>query len=47
MLEKKEWYLKKIQTDMNGADMMTKELPREKLEVCREVTELILVGSSL
>lgn len=27
--------LEKIHTDDNGADMLTKPLPREKLEVCR------------
>ena len=27
--------LEKIHTDHNGSDMLTKTLPREKLEVCR------------
>ena len=26
--------LEKIHTDHNGSDMLTKSLPREKLEVC-------------
>jgi hypothetical protein len=29
--------LEKIHTDQNGADMMTKVLPKEKLQVCKEV----------
>ena len=29
--------LKKIHTDHNGFDMLTKTLPREKLEVCRSI----------
>ena len=46
VLEQKELYLEKIHTNMNGADMMTKTLPREKLEVYREIASLMLVGSS-
>lgn len=33
----KEVELEKVHTDDNGADMMTKSLPRWKLEVCREI----------
>ena len=34
MLDSKLLELEKIHTDDNGADMMTKALPREKLEAC-------------
>ena len=45
MLEQKELYLEKIHTDMNRDDMITKILSKEKLEVCRKVAGLMLVGS--
>ena len=32
--------LEKIHTDHNGSDMLTKTLLREKLEVCRSITEM-------
>ena len=37
MVASKEVELEKVHTDDNGADMMTKSLPRGKLEVCREI----------
>ena len=37
VMEKQEMRLKKIHTDRNPADIMTKVVPREKLELCREL----------
>ena len=37
VMEKQEMRLKKIHTDRNPDDMMTKVVPREKLELCREI----------
>lgn len=36
-LEMKLFQIEKIHTDENGADMMTKSLPREKFEYCRKL----------
>lgn len=36
-LEAKQFVFEKIHTDYNGADMMTKELPFGKLEMCRSI----------
>ena len=41
ILEKKLLQLKKIHTDENGSDMLTKILPREKLEYCRQEAGLV------
>ncbi|XP_073061797.1 secreted RxLR effector protein 161-like [Primulina eburnea] len=41
VLEKKLLKLEKIHTDENGSDMMTKTLPKWKLEYCRTVAGLI------
>jgi hypothetical protein len=35
VLEMNQLQLVKIHTDENGSDMLTKSLPREKLEICR------------
>ena len=35
VLESKKLYIKKIHTSENGPDMLTKCLPKEKLEACR------------
>nr|KYP31853.1 Retrovirus-related Pol polyprotein from transposon TNT 1-94 [Cajanus cajan] len=40
VLESKMLKIEKIHTKDNGADMMTKSLPREKIEVCKEVAGL-------
>ncbi|KAL5757076.1 hypothetical protein ACOSQ2_021822 [Xanthoceras sorbifolium] len=37
VLENKLLQVEKIHTNDNGADMMTKNLPREKLVICREI----------
>ncbi|KAL5863382.1 hypothetical protein ACOSQ3_000896 [Xanthoceras sorbifolium] len=37
VLENKLLQVEKIHTNDNGADMMTKNLPREKLAICREI----------
>jgi len=34
--------LEKIHTGHNGADMMTKVLPKEKLQVCNEVAGMMV-----
>ena len=36
VLESKQFYLEKIHTDENRSDMLTKCLPKEKLEACRQ-----------
>ncbi|CAA0837196.1 Uncharacterized mitochondrial protein AtMg00300 [Striga hermonthica] len=41
VLESKELHLAKVHTSENGADMMTKTLPKEKLEVCRRRAGLL------
>ena len=41
VLESKQLYLEKIYTSENGLDMLTKCLPKEKLEACRQRTGLI------
>ena len=40
VLENKLLQVEKIHTNDNGADMMTKALPKEKLEVCKKVAGL-------
>lgn len=42
VLNEKLLELAKIHTDRNGADMLTKGLPREKLDVCRLIVEMTL-----
>ena len=37
VIEKQEMRLKKIHTKRNLSDIMTKGVPREKLELCREL----------
>ncbi|RDX67348.1 hypothetical protein CR513_53793, partial [Mucuna pruriens] len=37
--------LAKVHTDDNGADMMTKVVPREKFEVCCEITRLAITST--
>jgi hypothetical protein len=37
--------LEKIHTDLNGADMMMKVLPKEKLQVCSEVAGMMVAPS--
>ena len=41
MLESKQLYLEKIHTSENGSDMLTKCLPKEKLEACRQKVGLV------
>ncbi|CAA0837820.1 cysteine-rich RLK (RECEPTOR-like protein kinase) 8 [Striga hermonthica] len=41
VLESKQLHLAKVHTSENGADMMTKTLPKEKLEVCRRRAGLL------
>ena len=41
ILETKELHLEKVHTTQNGSDMLTKSLPREKLEVCRQKAGLL------
>ena len=33
--------LEKIHTDHNGSDMLTKTLPKEKLEVCHSIVGMV------
>jgi hypothetical protein len=40
VLETKLLQIEKIQTNDDGADMMTTSLPKEKLEFCKEVAGL-------
>lgn len=40
VLESKLLHVEKIHTNNNRADMMTKVLPKDKLEVCKEVVGL-------
>jgi len=37
--------MEKIHTDDNGADMMTKALPRRKFEVCCEIAGLTVIST--
>ena len=41
MLEAKQLHLEKIHTNENGLDMLTKCLPKEKLEACKQKAGLI------
>lgn len=41
VLSSKQMQLEKIHTDDNGADMLTKVVTREKLEVCRQMAGMI------
>ena len=40
-MEMKSFVVKKIHTDNNTSDMMTKPLPREKFEFCRREVGLV------
>ena len=40
-LDGKLLQLEKVHTDENGADMLTKSLPRDKLEICRQEAGLV------
>ena len=44
-LDAKLLELKKVHTDDNGADMMTKALPRGKFEVCCEIAGLAVIST--
>ena len=44
-LDAKLLELAKIHTDDNGADMMTKALPRGKFEVCCEIADLAVIST--
>ena len=37
--------LEKIHTDHNGSDMLTKVLPKEKLEVCWSITGMAVLSA--
>ena len=41
VLESKKLYLEKIYTNENGSDMLTKCLPKKKLEACRQRAGLV------
>ena len=41
VLQSKQLYLEKIHTSQNGSNMLTKCLPKEKLEACRQITGLV------
>lgn len=41
VLSSKQMQLEKVHTDDNGADMLTKVVTREKLEVCRQMAGMI------
>ena len=41
VLEMKELQLEKVHTNDNGSDMLTKSLPKEKLEACRRRAGLV------
>ena len=41
VLESNQLYLEKIHTSENGSDMLTKCLPKEKLEACRQRAGLV------
>ena len=42
VLELKQLQLVKIHTDENGSDMLTKALPRDKLEICRSTAGIVV-----
>ena len=42
VLDKRLMHLDKVHTDDNGADMLTKSLPRKKLELCRSKAGLVV-----
>ena len=42
MLEQKQLQLEKIHTSKNASDMMTKSLPKEKLESCKQRAGLVV-----
>jgi len=44
-LDAKLLELEKVHTDDNGADMMTKALPRAKFEVCCEIVDLAVIST--
>jgi len=44
-LDAKLLELEKVHTDDNGADMMTKALPRGKFEVCCEIAGLTVIST--
>jgi len=44
-LDAKLLELEKVHTDDNGADMMTKALPRGKFEVCCEIAGLAVIST--
>jgi len=44
-LDAKLLALEKVHTNDNGADMMTKALPREKFEVCYEIVGLAVIST--
>ena len=46
-LDAKLLALEKVHTNDNGADMMTKALPREKFEVCYEIVGLAVISTQL
>ena len=41
VLEMKELQLEKVHTNDNGSDILTKSLPKEKLEACRRRAGLV------
>lgn len=41
VLDSKLLQLEKIHTDLNGSDMMTKILPKEKHETCRSIAGMV------
>ena len=41
VLNHKQLELEKVHTDDNGFDMLTKSLPREKIEACRLIVGLV------
>jgi len=43
-LDAKLLALEKVHTNDNGADMMTKALPRGKFKVCCEITGLAVIS---
>ena len=41
VLEEKQMHIEKVHTNGNGSNMMTKCLPREKLEACKQKPSLV------
>ena len=41
VLDSKQFYLEKVHTSENGVDMLTKSLPKEKLEAFRKRAGLV------